>query len=94
MMKFVSDAFDDADVFLLFGGAREIEPLKKTKAFEKLLKTKVPVLLIINKIDTTDQEKLEREVDYWGEALPNAEIIPISALKEANTAYLLERRLN
>ncbi len=90
MMKFVSDAFDDADVFLYL-----VEPgdraLKDQGFFEKLLNTKVPVLLIINKIDTTDQEKLEQEVEYWGEALPNAEIIPISALKEANTSYLLDR---
>lgn len=90
MMKFVSDAFDDADVFLYL-----VEPgdraLKDQGFFEKLLGTKVPVLLIINKIDTTDQEKLEQEVEYWGEALPNAEIIPISALKEANTSYLLDR---
>jgi len=93
MMKFVSDAFEDADVFLYL-----VEPgdraLKDQGFFEKLLCTKVPVLLIINKIDTTDQEKLEGEVDYWGEALPNAEIIPISALKEANTAYLLERLIS
>lgn len=90
MMKFVSDAFDDADVFLYL-----VEPgdraLKDQGFFEKLLKTNIPVLLIINKIDTTDQEKLEEEVEYWGEALPNAEIIPISALKEANTSYLLNR---
>ena len=93
MMKFVSDAFEDADVFLYL-----VEPgdraLKDQGFFEKLLHTKVPVLLIINKIDTTDQEKLEGEVDYWGEALPNAEIIPISALKEANTPYLLERLIS
>ena len=90
MMKFVSDAFEDADVFLYL-----VEPgdraLKDQGFFEKLLKTKFPVLLIINKIDTTNQELLENEVVYWNEALPNAEIIPISALKEANTAYLLER---
>lgn len=89
-MKFVSDAFDDADVFLYL-----VEPgdraLKDQNFFEKLLTTKVPVLLIINKIDTTDQEKLEEEVTYWEEALPNAEIVPVSALKEANTDYLLRR---
>ena len=90
MMKFVSDAFEDADVFLYL-----VEPgdraLKDEGFFEKLLNTKFPVLLIINKIDTTNQELLENEVEYWNDALPNAEIIPISALKEANTAYLLER---
>lgn len=90
MMKFVSDAFEDADVFLYL-----VEPgdraLKDQGFFEKLLNTKFPVLLIINKIDTTNQELLENEVEYWNDALPNAEIIPISALKEANIAYLLER---
>ncbi len=90
MMKFVSDTFEDADVFLYL-----VEPgdraLKDEGFFQKLLNTKVPVLLIINKIDTTNQEKLEEEVAYWTEHLPNAEIIPISALKQANTTYLLDR---
>ena len=90
MMKYVSDAFEDADVFLYL-----VEPsdraLKDEGFFQKLLNTKVPVLLIINKIDTTNQEKLEEEVAYWTEHLPNAEIIPISALEQANTTYLLDR---
>ena len=90
MMKFVSDAFEDADVFLYLVEPRD-RALKDQGFFEKLLNTKFPVLLIINKIDTTNQELLENEVEYWNDALPNAEIIPISALKEANTAYLLER---
>ena len=50
-----------------------------------------PVLLIVNKIDTTTQEALEEEVGYWQTSLPNAEIIPISALEGANTDYLLSR---
>jgi len=90
MMKFVSEAFEDADVFLYL-----VEPgdraLKDQGFFQKLEKTDLPVLLIINKIDTTDQEKLEEEVAYWKETLPNAEIIPISALEKANTSYLVER---
>lgn len=90
MMKFVSEAFEDADVFLYL-----VEPgdraLKDQGFFQKLETTDLPVLLIINKIDTTDQEKLEEEVAYWKETLPNAEIIPISALEKANTSYLVER---
>ena len=90
MMKFVSEAFDDADVFLYL-----VEPgdraLKDEGFFQKLYTTELPVLLIINKIDTTDQEKLEEEVAYWKESLPNAEIIPISALEKANIDYLLQR---
>lgn len=90
MMKFVSEAFEDADVFLYL-----VEPgdraLKDQGFFQKLETTDLPVLLIINKIDTTDQERLEEEVAYWKETLPNAEIIPISALEKANTSYLVER---
>ncbi|MDE0986891.1 MAG: GTPase Era [Schleiferiaceae bacterium] len=92
MMKFVSEAFDDADVFLYL-----VEPgdraLKDAGFFQKLYTTELPVLLIINKIDTTDQEKLEEEVAYWKESLPTAEIIPISALEKANIDYLLQRLL-
>ena len=90
MMKFVSDAFEDADVFLYL-----VEPgdraLKDEGFFQKLATTTVPVLLIVNKIDTTTQEALEEEVGYWQTSLPNAEIIPISALEGANTDYLLIR---
>jgi GTP-binding protein Era len=90
MMKFVSDAFEDADVFLYL-----VEPgdraLKDEGFFQKLATTSVPVLLIVNKIDTTTQEALEEEVGYWQTNLPNAEIIPISALEQANTDYLLTR---
>ena len=90
MMKFVSDAFEDADVFLYL-----VEPgdraLKDEGFFQKLATTTVPVLLIVNKIDTTTQEALEEEGGYWQTSLPNAEIIPISALEGANTDYLLSR---
>ena len=90
MMKFVSDAFEDADVFLYL-----VEPgdraLKDEGFLQKLATTSVPVLLIVNKIDTTTQEVLEEEVGYWQTSLPNAEIIPISALEQANTDYLLSR---
>ena len=93
MMKFVSDSFEDADVFLYL-----VEPgdraLKDQGFFNKLLNSEFPVLLIINKIDVTDQSSLENEVAYWNDALPNAEIIPISALQEANTDYLLDRLIN
>lgn len=92
MMSFVSEAFDDADVFLYL-----VEPgdraLKNQAFFQKLLETPLPVLLIINKIDTTTQELLEAEVAHWEEAMPRAEVLPISALEKVNTEYLLKRLL-
>ena len=72
MMKFVSDIFEDADVFLYL-----VEPgdraLKDQGFFNKLLNSEFPVLLIINKIDVTDQSSLENEAAYWNDALPNAD---------------------
>lgn len=90
MMNFVSTAFEDADVFIYL-----VEPgdhnLKDDKFFHKILHSTVPVLLVINKIDLSDQAKLETEVDVWKAKLPNAEVIPISALNKFNTDYLLKR---
>ena len=93
MMNFVKDAFEDADVFLYM-----VEPgekgLKDETVFEKLKSATVPVLLLINKIDTLDQAQLEAASQLWQELLPNAEVIPVSALKKFNTDYVLNRILN
>jgi len=90
MMKFVSSAFEDADVFVYL-----VEPkdhiLKDEKFFKRLRETKTPVLLVVNKIDLLDQDGLETETAYWAKKLPNAEVIPVSALNNFNTDYLLKR---
>ena len=93
MMKFVATAFEDADVVIYL-----VEPkdrrLKDPGFFEKLKKTETPVLLVINKIDTIDQDALEVENTYWKETFPNAQVIPMSALEKFNTQYLLDRILD
>lgn len=90
MMDFVQSAFDDADVFLYL-----VEPgirsLKDEQVYQKLKKVKEPVFIILNKIDTIDQQKLEEEVTYWHSEFPNAAILPMSALKNFNTDMLLDR---
>ena len=90
MMTFVKSAFEDADVFLYLVEPGE-KSLKNEGFFKHLQETNIPVVLIINKIDTIDQEKLEETGQYWAEHLPNAEIIPMSALRKFNTDYLLNR---
>ncbi|MCT4623981.1 MAG: GTPase Era [Schleiferiaceae bacterium] len=90
MMKFVSSAFEDADVFVYLVEPKD-HTLKDEKFLNKLKNTTVPLLLVINKVDTIDQEQLEAENAFWKEALPNAEVIPISALNKFNTDYLLKR---
>ncbi len=79
MMDFVKESFEDADVLLYMVEAGE-KDLKNEEFFKKISNAKVPVLLLINKVDQTDQEKLEEMIKYWQEKVPNAEIFPISAL--------------
>ena len=90
MMDFVKSAFEDADVLLYMVEIGEKE-LKDQSFFEKLKKTKVPVLLLLNKIDTADQKLLEEQVQYWQSVLPGAEIHPISALTLFNVQEVFER---
>ncbi len=62
------------------------------KLFLKKLKIlKVPVILLLNKIDQSSQIELEQQVNYWKETLPNAEIHPISALENFNIETVMNR---
>ena len=90
MMEFVVTAFTDADVFLLIVDIYEDIALDE-KYLEKLQKTSTPVLLLLNKIDLASQEILDQKVGEWKAKLPNAEIIPISALKKFNLENVMYR---
>jgi len=90
MMEFVISAFSDADVFLLISDIYEDIVLDE-KYLDKLRNTKTPVLLLLNKIDLATQEILEQKMDEWKAKLPNAEIIPISALKKFNLENVMYR---
>lgn len=80
MMKFVRSAFQDADVFLYMVEIGE-KSLKDKSFFERLKKTNIPILLLINKIDKSNQEGVEKALNHWESQLPNAKIIPISAIE-------------
>lgn len=80
MMDFVKSAFEDADILLYMVEIGEQE-LKDELFFKKITNSKIPVLLLLNKIDISDQEQLEAQVQLWAVKVPNAEIIPISALE-------------
>ncbi|MGA9239384.1 GTPase Era [Robiginitalea sp.] len=92
MMDFVKTALDDADILLYMVEIGE-KGLKDERFLEKIRKIKSPVLLLINKIDTTDQEQLELQVAYWKDLLPEAEIFPISALESFNIQPVFDRIL-
>lgn len=90
MMESVHASFEDADVFLLMVEPEKVG-LKDESFLNKLAHTDVPVLLLINKIDLTNQEKLEELVDFWKEQLPKAEIYPVSALANFNLGQVKQR---
>ena len=92
MMDFVRTALDDADVLLYMVEIGE-KGLKEERFLEKIRHSKAPVLLLINKIDTTDQRQLETQVAYWKDLLPKAEIFPISALERFNIQPVFDRIL-
>ncbi|WP_019668813.1 GTPase Era [Eudoraea adriatica] len=92
MMKFVKSAFEDADILIYMVEIGE-KGLKDTSFLEKLKNTKIPVLLLLNKIDASDQHTLEEQIRYWQEQLPSAEIHPISALRNFNVKEVFERIL-
>lgn len=92
MMGFVKSAFEDADVLLYMVEVGE-KDLKDETFFKKITHAEIPVLLLINKIDRSNQEELEQHVALWKEKVPNAEIIPISALQNFNVQTVFERIL-
>jgi len=92
MMDFVKSAFEDADVLLYMVEIGETE-LKDEAFFAKIINAKIPVLLLLNKIDKSDQLQLEEQIAMWKEKVPNAEIYPISALENFNVKEVFARIL-
>ena len=90
MMGFVKESLQDADVFLFIV---DISDKSEPSEFliEKLNKIPIPVLLLINKIDKSNQKEMEAAVEHWHNLLPKAEILPISALNGYNTEYILPK---
>jgi len=90
MLQFSNSALLDADILLYVTDT--VEKIDKNESFlQKVQQVTIPVLVIINKIDLSDQARLEEQVAIIGKILPNAEIIPISALRKFNVDYVLRR---
>ncbi|WP_297333492.1 GTPase Era [Flavobacterium sp.] len=92
MMDFVKSAFEDADILIYMVEVGEKE-LKDEAFFNKIIHAKIPVLLLLNKIDKSTQEQLEEQVALWKEKVPNAEIYPISALENFSVQEVFNRIL-
>lgn len=90
MMEFVHTAITDADLLLFVTDIYEDIKIEE-HILNKIKHAKVPVLLLVNKIDLATQEKLEEKVAYWKAEVPAAEVIPVSALEKFNITYIFDR---
>ena len=90
MLQFSESALADADVLLYVTDVVE-NPEKNMDFLEKVAKMTIPVILLINKIDESDQSKLVELVEKWHGLLPDAEILPISAKNKFGTDVLIKR---
>ncbi len=90
MLAFSESALADADILLYVTDVVE-NPEKNIDFLNRVKTMTVPVLLLINKIDQTDQQTLGNIVERWHTLLPNAEILPISALNKFGTDMLMKR---
>ncbi|MCX4291915.1 MAG: GTPase Era [Odoribacter sp.] len=90
MLEFSKSALTDADIILYVTDI--VEDIRKNEDFiEKVNQNEAPVLLVLNKIDLTNQEKLEELYDKWKQLIPRAEIFPISATENFNVDNLYKR---
>jgi len=90
MLEFANSALQDADVLLYVTDIFEKED-KNANFIAKIQKQNIPTILIINKIDLSEQAQLEALVEKWKTILPLAEIFPLSALRHFNLGNLLAR---
>ena len=92
MMKLVSEALKDADVILMVTDIYE-DPTKMEERLIQIKKMTVPTLLLLNKIDQSEQKTLEKLVNQWKIKLPKAEILPISALHNMSLEFIFPKIL-
>lgn len=92
MMRFVMGALADADILLYVTDVTE-HPDVSNEVLSRVAAGGVKTLLVINKIDLTTPDQLESLVEEWQKALPEAEIIPVSALNNFNIGGLFDRIL-
>lgn len=88
MLKSIENSLDEADVFLLITDVGE--DFKNPEIIERVQKKQMPILLLINKIDTVTQEIALQKVEEWKARFPQAEVIPISALHRFQTERIVE----
>lgn len=92
MMSYVESTFKDADIMMFITDIYESE-MNHVETLSRIQKLTIPVLVIINKVDLAEQSQVEARIKFWKEKLPNAEIIPASALHGFNKEWVWDRLL-
>jgi len=90
MMNFVKSAFEDADVLIYMTEIGE-KNLNDPMFFKQIIFSKIPVLLLINKIDLSNQKEVNQQLVFWQEKIPRAIIFPISALNNFNIENVFDK---
>ena len=92
MMKFVDSALIDADVILFVTDVIET-PGKNPEYIEKVRKSNMPVIVLINKIDLSNQDAVLKLYDYWSDIFPGSNVFPVSAQEKFNIEPIFDRIL-
>ena len=92
MNHYAFSTFEDADVMIYMADILEPQELDE-KLRKRLIELEVPLFILINKVDVSDQKKVEQAIDYWKSMVPNSKIFPISALEKKGTEHILKRYL-
>ena len=90
MMDFVKSALEDADVLLYMVEIGE-KSIKDSEVHDKIQSAKIPTIILLNKIDLSNQEDIENQIKVWSNQYPNTEIYPVSALNNFNTEKVINR---
>lgn len=92
MMGFVYSALQDADLFLL---VTEVgETFKNQEVLQKIIASNTPVILVINKIDLSDQQTIHDKIAYWKNQIPRAVVVPCSATEKFNIDTIFDTILH
>ncbi len=92
MMGFVNNALEDADLFLL---VTEVgETFKNQEVLTKIVNSTTPVILVINKIDLSNQQVISEKIDYWQKQIPRAIVVPASATERFNIDTIFDHIIN
>lgn len=87
MLGYINEALKDADIFLLV--TQIDEPLRNEKVISKIINSTTPVVVVINKIDISSQEVINKQIAFYQNLIPRAVVIPASAKEKFNVDKIL-----